>query len=265
MNPSLIAAAVLLGVLASSGTEHELEATAPPAGPPEPPNPDIMGGLELARAGGRRACLEALARGWLNALWCPIVIGPYRLSVLSDAVAFGHPSLRWSPTQLDAQSIADACGALLPTPAIVDATWQQAAMHLEPHPRQFADGPLMMSVDEWIAYAASVEFDAGPAPCAQLIAPLGKDYVMVPALRTRPNQCAIYGWHRLDGRPIQPVFLEHEATYADYSHAPRVVSRHVERDDGEIIDLADLYEGGDAWIAPLGPTPARHPGNILEA
>lgn len=262
MNPAalVVSAVVLLGVLASPGDELELERPTPGA-PPDPNTPD---GRALARSGGRAACLSAVANGWLRGQWAPIRLGPYRVWVLSDAMAFGAPALRWSPTQLEAQLVADACGALLPTPAIVDATWAQAARHLEPHPRQFSDGRLMMSVGEWIAYADRVELDAGAPPAAELVAPLGKDYVMVPALRTRPDRCAIYGWQRLDGHPIQPVFLGHEATYADYSHTPRLVSRRVERDDGEILELATLYELGDPWIAPLGPTPARHPG-ILEA
>ncbi|MFH0991595.1 MAG: T9SS type A sorting domain-containing protein [bacterium] len=33
----------------------------------------------------------------------------------------------------------------------------------------------------------------------------------------------IYGWHKLDGTPIQPVYNGHEQTYADYSHGIRLV------------------------------------------
>ena len=98
--------------------------------------------------------------------------------------------------------------------------------------------------------------DAGPPASSVLVAPVGKDYVQVPQLRQRPTQCAIYGWHR-----IQPVSLVHEASYRDYSHiGPRLVARRVVRlADGAELDLADLYETGDPALAPLGPTPARHP------
>ena len=42
-----------------------------------------------------------------------------------------------------------------------------------------------------------------------------------PGLPLAAGALAIYGWHRLDGRPIQPLSLVHEASYADYSHGIR--------------------------------------------
>lgn len=34
---------------------------------------------------------------------------------------------------------------------------------------------------------------------------------------------SIYGWHRADGTPIQPVFYGHKNNYADYSHGIRFI------------------------------------------
>ena len=37
----------------------------------------------------------------------------------------------------------------------------------------------------------------------------------------------IYGWHRDEGDPIQPVYNGHSAGYADYSHGIRLISNTV--------------------------------------
>ena len=44
-------------------------------------------------------------------------------------------------------------------------------------------------------------------------------------LATRPGKVAIYGWHQLNGQPIQPLYLGHEITYMDYSHGIRLVKQ----------------------------------------
>jgi hypothetical protein len=38
-----------------------------------------------------------------------------------------------------------------------------------------------------------------------------------------PKPVVIYGWHQLNGQPIQPVYNGHGETYADYSHGIRLV------------------------------------------
>jgi len=59
---------------------------------------------------------------------------------------------------------------------------------------------------------------------------------------------AIYGWHRLDGLPIQPLTTVHVNTYVDYSHGARLVSRRV-LVDGRDRDLGELLQ--DPNLAPL--------------
>ena len=38
-----------------------------------------------------------------------------------------------------------------------------------------------------------------------------------------PASVAIYGWHKADGKPIQPLYTGHADYYADYSHGIRLV------------------------------------------
>ena len=272
----ILAALALLGATAKRNEDPPLGGPLPPSPEPTPPGPGPgpghdplpeLSGEELARHGRDQGSAEALATGLWWVTWAPIQMGPYTLYVSTDCLSVGSPPIRWSPTHLQAQQFADAAGALLPTPAIVDAIWAQATHHAAPRPTDAwrkGDGT-MMSVDEWVKYAASVEKDYGPPPTGELTSPLGKDYVQVPELTARPTQCAIYGWTKMDGVFIQPVSLIHENTYADYSHTCRLVARQVKTSDGQALDLADLYLAGDPWVAPRGPTPPRHPrAPILE-
>ena len=62
-----------------------------------------------------------------------------------------------------------------------------------------------------------------------LIAGIKKDVIISSAVRQdqRPNRVAIYGWHRPDGHPIQPVYAGHVDWYVDYSHSIRLVHRTI--------------------------------------
>jgi len=43
-------------------------------------------------------------------------------------------------------------------------------------------------------------------------------------LQTAPGKVAIYGWYKLDGKSIQPLYLGHVHWYMDYSHGVRLVN-----------------------------------------
>ena len=43
----------------------------------------------------------------------------------------------------------------------------------------------------------------------------------------KPNRVAIYGWHQLNGNPIQPLYTGHVNWYVDYSHGIRLVYRTI--------------------------------------
>src|SRR5204862_405661 len=58
-----------------------------------------------------------------------------------------------------------------------------------------------------------------------LVAGIKKDVVVTNRLAERPNRVAIYGWHKLDGLPIQPLTIVHVNWYVDYSHGIRLIKR----------------------------------------
>lgn len=70
-----------------------------------------------------------------------------------------------------------------------------------------------------------------------LIAGIKKDVVITEKLATsRPDRVAIYGWHKPDGRPIQPLYTGHVNWYVDYSHGTRLVSRRI-KVNGKWMDV----------------------------
>ena len=85
-------------------------------------------------------------------------------------------------------------------------------------------------------------------PPGALVAGHKKDVVLAAGLASAPGRVAIYGWHRPDGRPIQPLYLGHLDTWVDYSHGIRLVHRQVLL-DGAPHDLhAALGDPGTARL-----------------
>ena len=77
----------------------------------------------------------------------------------------------------------------------------------------------------------------------------GRTSVVISArLAQAPGRVAIYGWHRTNGRAIQPLSTVHGAQYADYSHGIRLISRTAYV-NGRAVDLATLL--GDRELAGL--------------
>ena len=81
-----------------------------------------------------------------------------------------------------------------------------------------------------------------------LVAGHKKDIVTTNRLKEKPNRVAIYGWHKLDGKPIQPLTIVHGDTYVDYSHGVRLVAREVLL-DGRAAQIEDVLR--DPALAPL--------------
>jgi len=148
------------------------------------------------------------------------------ICVMPDYLAVGSDRdfLRMPMNLHTAAGVADDLGFMLPTRKMVDAIYEQSDVHLRPQPMR--PGPEMSSIDYYVRHNHSVT-----AQIASLNAPLGalisgnkKDVVLSNRLATRPGRIAIYGWHRPDGEPIQPLSTVHGANYADYSHGVRLVS-----------------------------------------
>ena len=146
--------------------------------------------------------------------------------VTSDYLSIGTDA-DWSRvplTAMAAQQLADSFQCFLPTRKIVDDIYQAARVKLAPMPMfAFRDSPVTM-------YQHHLIIEGLRNGRKGLIAGIKKD-VVIAALLTRsakPNRIAIYGWHQLNGKPIQPLYAGHVNWYVDYSHGVRLVKRTIQ-------------------------------------
>ncbi|MBP7864952.1 MAG: carbohydrate binding domain-containing protein [Acidobacteria bacterium] len=144
-----------------------------------------------------------------------------------------------------AQRIADRAGCLLPTRKMVNAIWAQAEVKLAPYTFNPADYDIT-SPDIFYQHNQQIEIQRANQPLGALVAGIKKDICITPLLPTMPSpaRVAIYGWHQLNGAPIQPLSLVHQQDYMDYSHGARLVRCDVLL-DGRVAPMADLLADPD--------------------
>lgn len=126
-------------------------------------------------------------------------------------------------TPTTAQKIADMLGCSLPTPRIVDQIYRSAAVRLKPSP--IAPSAAMTTVPVFLEHDATIRGQRGGKTPGALVAGHKKDVVICRRIVHDPGKVAIYGWHKLDGLPIQPLYTGHTAAWVDYSHGIRLVHR----------------------------------------
>jgi hypothetical protein len=149
------------------------------------------------------------------------------ICVMPDYLAIGSDEdyLRIPANLHTARAVADAFGFVLPTTTMVDAIYDQATYHLQPRP--LPASPQMTSTSYYVNHNNLVQDELPSNYAGELVAGDKKDVVLTNRLLSKPTQIAIYGWHRLDARPIQPLSTVHEVRYADYSHGIRLVSETI--------------------------------------
>ena len=126
-------------------------------------------------------------------------------------------------TPMAAQMIADSFHCFLPTRKMVDDIYKQAVIKLEPVPMYaFRDSSVTMWQHHLIVEGQR-KLRKG------LIAGIKKDVVLsgLVSRYLKPNHEAIYGWHKLDGKAIQPLYIGHINWWVDYSHGIRLIYRTV--------------------------------------
>lgn len=148
-----------------------------------------------------------------------------RYEVMPDYLAIGSDSdfVRMPMTPYTAQAFGDAYGFVLPTKKMVDDIWASAPVHLDPRPlTKDRDSTLT-----FLEHHRIIEEQLAGQPRGVFVAGIKKDVVVSNKLLERPNRVAIYGWHYLNGQPIQPVYAGHVDWYIDYSHGIRPVRRRM--------------------------------------
>lgn len=160
-----------------------------------------------------------------------------KLFVMPDYLAIGTDE-NWARiplTPMAAQKVADAFHAFLPTPKIVDLIYRNATVKLRPMPMfAFRDSAITMFHHHLIIEGQRQQRKG-------IIAGVKKDVVITDRLSNKPGRVAIYGWHRLNGQPIQPLYTGHTETYVDYSHGIRLVYEIV-RVNGKKMPFTDILK-----------------------
>jgi hypothetical protein len=118
-----------------------------------------------------------------------------------------------------AQRLADSLGCILPTTQMIDQIYAAARVKLEPIPMYAYRDSTPTFWQHHLIIEGQRKGRKG------LIAGIKKDIVQTEKLKAYPNndRVAIYGWHRLNGKPIQPLYLGHVWWYVDYSQGVRLV------------------------------------------
>lgn len=148
--------------------------------------------------------------------WIPIDYNGKTLCVTPDYYSVN--GVRTPVGMSEALALAKKEAAFLPSPDMVDAIWEHADIKLPPIP--MTPGPEMTSVAYYKCHHAMIEEQLkGMDIEGLLIAGHKKDIVQ----QQVEGKVTIYGWHRKNGEPIQPVYSGHHAEYRDYSHGLRLV------------------------------------------
>jgi len=161
-----------------------------------------------------------------------------------------------------AARIANELGFLLPTTKMVDAIYEQARVRLAP--RTMKPTSQMESTAYLLEHNRTlvIQRSEGGMGLTELTAGQKKDIVLTNRLRSKPGRVAIYGWHRLNGKPIQPLSTVHGAAYSDYSHGVRLISRTAFV-DGVERDLAAIIQDRELAHVVSSEGPIADPARLL--
>jgi hypothetical protein len=159
-------------------------------------------------------------------------VAPDYLSIGTDA-----DWARINITPMAAQQIADSFHCFLPTRKMVDDIYKAAPVKLEPVPMYaFRDSTPTM----WHHHLIIEGQRKGRRG---LIAGIKKDVVISGKISRdeRTNRVAIYGWHKLDGKPIQPLYTGHINWWVDYSQGVRLIYERI-KVEGKWMHYIDVLK-----------------------
>ena len=162
--------------------------------------------------------------------------------VMPDYLAIGSDSdfCRIPMTPGTAQRLADLFGASLLTAKLSDHIWQKAEIKLEPFfYKPVGNANELVTKFEEHNSQIEIQLAMTGGKHGQLVAGIKKDVIISSRIEERNDRVVIYGWHRPDGTPIQPVYSGHVWWYVDYSHGIRLMNARV-LVDGRPVNISDL-------------------------
>lgn len=181
--------------------------------------------------------------------------------VMPDYLAIGSDSnyCRVPMGPITAQKAANAFGATMPTRKLVDNIYQNAEIKLAPV--TYAPvGNQNERVEKFIEHNNDIQnqFEQADGEEGELVGGTKKDVVISNKIvdQSRPDHVVIYGWHRLNGQPIQPLTNIHVNTYVDYSHGIRFLDSDILIDGDtttvqEVLKDEQLYKILSDEVGPM--------------
>ncbi len=128
---------------------------------------------------------------------------------------------------ITAQKLANLFGANLTTSKLTDNIYLNSTCKLAPVTYPWSDTSTMVIRFQQHSSAIDSERVAANGTLGELTGGLKKDVVISNKIIEKPNNVVIYGWHKLDGTPIQPLYNGHINSYLDYSHGIRFINNEV--------------------------------------
>lgn len=244
MRASIWLAAALAGIQGAALAVNSISLAAPPLALPPRATNALTGTALAQKVAGltlvereQVICSEILGGNVPNFLrnFCPVQVTNAGGGKATTATFFVTPDYLAVGSDADyllmplspgtAQQLADKLHCSLPTRKMADAIYSAAEVKLAPTP--IPPSPAMTSVSVFSNHNFMVREQRNSEltlhPLGALVAGHKKDVVLSAKLATAPGKVAIYGWHRTNGVPIQPLYLGHAATWVDYSQCIRLV------------------------------------------
>lgn len=149
---------------------------------------------------------------------------PDYLAIGSDSDYFYCPL-----TASAAQKIADQLKCSLPTRKMSDRIYQLAGFKLTPEPIPPSIRMITVPVFEEHNKLVQQQLERMGARRGTLIAGNKKDVVLSNKIIAADGtpRVVIYGWHKPDGKAIQPLYNGHKYDWVDYSHGIRLIQNKV--------------------------------------
>lgn len=140
-------------------------------------------------------------------------------------------------TPITAQRMADSFQCFLPTRKMVNDIHAAAKVKLAPVPMYIYRDSTITMWQHHLIIEGQRKGQKG------LISGIKKDVVISDLLTrsAKQHRVAIYGWHQLNGKPIQPLYTGHVDWYADYSHGIRLIARRI-KINGQWMDYRDVMK-----------------------
>lgn len=198
--------------------------------------------------------LEAIRSGriepiqWTEILWSSrdwdgvvVTVAKHALGVRGDGI-FTRVPVSFN----EAIAIARENDWTLPTAELENAIWNAARVKLAPQTVPLSEGITSEHAIKKFNRAIDLQIERVNA-WNELTATEGKAWILSPRNTLQKNRVANYGWHRLNGEPIQPLGPAgkppvHDRNHWDYSQTFRPIQRIARRaNSGEQVDLLNVF------------------------